>query len=289
MRKRRVVFGRVNRRYQSSIDQTPFDTEMLMLAGLGRFEATDGTKRWIVGDIKVDESMPFLSGIIGFTDPETRLHFDESADSWIKALSQEVEGASSKAVVPFAIDLRSDRRWTATVTSPRVHAETFRRGIELALNAARVSRGFQTDWEVDLVASRATVEEWVERHPEVRLIKRTIKLPNPGRDLSEDIQEMQALAARRKEESYTAGYNQILRAVDDDGHPSDAMKTLTTGTDTGQVTLYMEARGTAGTFKFSSATNTDETYVDDFADDWQLGIEFVLSALREYSKNRAVL
>ncbi len=288
MKKRRVVFGRVNRRYQSSIDQTPFDTEMRLLAYLGRFEAVEGDKRWLVGDLQVDESVSFLSGVIGFTDPETRLHFDETADSWIKALSQEVEGASSKAVVPFAIDLRPDRRWTATVTSPRVRAETFRTGIELALNAARSRYGFLTDWEVDLVTSRATVDEWIENHPEVRLIRRTIKLPNPGRDISDDIREMQALAAGRKQETYTARYNQSLRAVDDDGRTSDEVKKLTIGTDTGQVTLHLEARGPAGVVTFRSATNADETYVADFADDWQLGIEFVLSALREYSQERAM-
>ena len=284
MTKRRIVFGRINRRYQSSIDQTPFYHEMRMLADLGRFEAVDGDKRWIVGDIEVDESTTFLSGIIGFTDPETRLHFDETADSWIKALSEEVEGASSKAVVPFAIDLRPDRRWTASVTSPRVHAETFRRGIELALNAARYERGFRTDWEVDLVTSPATVDEWVERHPEVRLIRRTIKLPNPGRDISEDIREMRVLAAGRKQETYTARYNQNLRAVDDEGRTSRAIKNLTTGMDTGQVELYLEARGPAGVYKFWSTSKADETYVTDFADDWQLGIAFVLDALREYSK-----
>lgn len=217
MTRRRVVFGRVNRRHQSSIDQTSFEHEMRLLAALGRFEAVAGDKRWIVGDIEVDESTAFLSGIIGFTDPETRLHFDESANSWIKALSEEVEGASSKAVVPFAIDLRPSRRWTASATSPRVRAETFCKGIQLALNAARSERGFSTDWEVDLVASRETVDEWVERHPDVRLIRRTVKLPNPGRDVSEDIRQMRDLAAARKTEEYTAPYKQNLRAVDDEG------------------------------------------------------------------------
>ena len=287
MTQRRVVFGRVNRRYQSSIDQTRFDDEMRMLAALGRFEAVEGDKRWIVGDIEVDESTSFLSGVIGFTDPETRLHFDEIANSWIKALSEEVEGASSKAVVPFAIDLRPDRRWTASVTSPRVHAETFCRGIELALNAARSERGFSTDWEIDLVASPATVEEWIKHHPVIRLIRRTVKLPNPGRDLSDDIREMRNLGAERKTEEYSARRNQNLRAVDDEGRASDAIMDMISGIDTGQVEVYLEARGPRGLVKFRWTSNVDETYVADFADDWQLGIEFVRDALREYSKQRA--
>ena len=264
MTQRRVVFGRVNRRYQSSIDQTPFDHEMRMLADLGRFEASEGDKRWIVGDIEVDDSSSFLSGIIGFTDPETRLHFDKSANSWIKALSEEVEGASSKAVVLFAIDLRSDRRWTASATSPRVRAETFRRGIELALNAARSERGFSTDWEIDLVVSSATVEEWVERHPAVRLIRRTVKLPNPGRDISKDIREMRNLAAARKTEEYTAPYSKNLRAVDDEGRASDAIRDMAAGVETGQVELYLEARTLGGPIRFRWTSNVDEAYVTDF-------------------------
>lgn len=287
MTQRRVVFGRVNRRHQSSIDQTPFDHEMRMLAELGRFEAAEGDKRWIVGDIEVDDSSSFLSGIIGFTDPETRLHFDKDANSWIKALSEEVEGASSKAVVPFAIDLRPNRRWTASATSPRVRAETFCRGIELALNAARAARGFSTDWEVDLVVSQATVEEWLKRHPAVRVIRRTVKLPNPGRDISEDIRQMQKLAAARKTEEYTARYNKNLRAVDDTGSASDVLKDMTAGIETGQVELYLEARGPGGPVKFRWTSNVDEAYVADFGDDWQLGIEFVRDALREYSDQRA--
>lgn len=260
---------------------------MRMLAELGRFEATEGDKRWIVGDIEVDDSTSFLSGIIGFTDPETRLHFDESANSWIKALSEEVEGASSKAVVPFAIDLRPERRWTASVTSPRVRAETFCTGIELALNAARSARGFSTDWEVDLVASPATVEEWVERHPAVRLVRRTVKLPNPGRDISEDIRKMRDLAAARKTEEYTARYNKNLHAVDNEGRASDAIKDIAAGIDTGQVELYLEARAPGGIIKYRWTSNIDEVYIADFADDWQLGIEFVRDALREHSERRA--
>ena len=287
MSPRRVVFGRINRRYQGSIDPSSYDIEMYMLSELGRFEASQGDKRWIVGNIARDESTFFLSGIIGFTNPEIRLHFDEASDSWIEAFSEEVEGASSQAIVPFAIDLRPDRRWTASVTSPRIRAETFCRGIELAINVARYRLGFETDWEVDVVTSRATVDRWVELHPEIRMIKRIVKLPNPRRDISQDIRDMQDLAARRKEEQYTAGRNQRLRAVDDAGRASDAIKNLTVGMDTGQVEINMEARGPRGGYKFRSVTNADDIRIPDFMDDWQLGIEVVLDALREYSDQRA--
>ena len=287
MAKRRVVFGRVNRRNQGSLDRLSFGQEMNLLAELGRFEAQDGAKQWIVGDIQIDNSGAFLSGIIGFTDPETRLHFDESTDSWIKALSEKVAGASSKSVVPFAIDLRPERRWTANATSSRVHADTFRRGIELALNAARSTRGFPTDWEVDLVTSPATFDEWIESHRDIREIKRTIRPPNPGRDLTKDLEDMDALAARRKQEVYTAGYNQNLKVFDDEGHTTEAIKNLAFGTDTGQVTIEIEARVQGGTRKFKSKMSADDVYVEDFGNDWQLGIEFVLDALREYSDGRA--
>ena len=287
MAPRRVVFGRVNRRYQSSIDNTPFTEEMRLLAGLGRFEAVDGEKRWIVGDIEIDDSGTFLSGVIGFIDPETRLQFDDETDSWIKAIEETVEGASNKAVVPFAIDLRSDCRWTANATSPRVHPKTFRRGIELALNAARKERGWQTDWEVDLVASVRTIEEWIVSHPEIRLARRTIKLPNPGRDISRDIEDMRQLAARTKHEEYVAHPNQNLRAVDGSGNITREFSDFILGTDMGNIELTLVARGPGRTYKFSSQSMADETLIADFGDDWQLGIEFIRDALREYSERRA--
>ena len=96
------------------------------------------------------------------------------------------------------------------------------------------------------------------------------------------------MAARRKEETFTAHHNQSLRVVNYDGRMNDDMKKIIEGIDIGQVTVSMEARGPDGIRKFSSATNTDETYISDFADDWQLGIELVLDALREYSAQRIV-
>ena len=288
MKMRRVVFGRVNRRDQSPMDQMPFDLEMLRSLEFARFGVFDGDKRWIVGDIEVDESRHFLAGVIGFTDIETRLHFDEATWSWVEAFSEEVEGASSQTVVPFAIDLRQDHRWTASVTSQRVRAQTFCRGLELVLKAHRVALGMQTDLEVDLVTSSVTIEEWIMNNPQIRSIKRIIRLPNPGIDISEDVRQMKSLNAKQKEETLTAHHNQSLRAVNDEGQPSDDIRKLTQGTDIGQVTISMEARGPEGIRKFSSVTNIDETYILDFDDDWQRGIALVLNALRQYSNQRAM-
>lgn len=287
MGQRRVVFGRVNQRYHGSIDQLSFHDQMLLVSELGHFEAYQGGKRWIVGNIAIDKTTSFLSGIIGFADLEVRLHVDEVSGSWLKASSQLVDGASSQAVVPFAIDLRPNRRWTASVTSPRIRPETFCRGFELSINRARSRLGLDMSLEVDVVTSRTTVEEWVEMHPEIRVIRRVVKLPNPRRDIAQDIQDMEDLAASRKEEQYTAGRNQNLRAVDDAGRASNAIRNLTVGLDTGQVEITMEARGPGGGSRFRSVTSPDETRIPDFMDDWQHGIELVLYALRDYSDRRA--
>ena len=288
MGERRVVFGRINRRYQDSFDESSFRNEMQMLAELGRFEAAQSnSKRWIVGNIELHRKATFLTGIIGFADPEIRLHFNETSDSWTKGISELVAGASSQAVVPFAVDLRPDRRWTASVTSSRIRAETFCRGIERAINVARSQLGLNPDWEVDVVTSRTAVNDWIELHPEIRRIKRIIKLPNPRRDISKDIADMQDLAAQRKEEQYTAGRGQRLRAVDESGRTSDAIQNLTAGVETGQVEIDLEARGPNGSYKFRSVTNADSVRIRDFMNDLEVGIELVLMALDEYSGQRA--
>jgi hypothetical protein len=283
MANRKVAFGRVNRR-QQTVDTRPFAEEMEMLLQMERMEMRDGDRHWIVADLTPNDR--YLTGIIGFEDSETRHHFDWESSSWIKAVTSQAYGASSKALVPFAIDMSEKGRWTACAISPRVQPQTFSNGLAIAMNAARRSLGFPTDWEVDIVTSRHTVEEWIRVHPEVRLFRRTVRLPNPGHDLKDDIAEMEQLAARTKREEFVAGYDKTLRLTEQDGELRREVADKLDGMDLGQVSVSLEARGPGVSYKFNSQRSYDHAFIPDYGSDLQLGAEFILGALREYSQSR---
>lgn len=261
---------------------------MARLAELGEMERTVGGRTWIAADLELHESGDFLTGMIGYEEPDERVEYDREASSWLKSRRSLIAGASSKAVVPFAVDLREDRRWVAFALSPHIRPETFRNGLEVALNAARESIGFPTDWEVDLVTGKSTVEEWVRGHPEVRLFRRTMKLPNPPRDLSDDIAEMREIRAYNRTEQFTARRNLTLQVVDQEGNLTEVFSRLLDGIENGYIEVNLTARGGTGIeYKFSTRNQADGTYVEDFGDDWELGIDLVFAALREYSARRA--
>ena len=68
----------------------------------------------------------------------------------------------------------------------------------------------------------------------------------------------------------------------------NAMLGLVEGVETGQADIYVEARGEGGrTHRFWSDRNFDSTFVHEYGSDLQLGTEFVVDALREYSDLRA--
>ncbi len=50
--------------------------------------------------------------------------------------------------------------------------------------------------------------------------------------------------------------------------------------------MYFEARGPGLTYKFNSKRSFDHAFIPDYGSNWELGIEFVLDALREYSAAR---
>jgi hypothetical protein len=158
----------------------------------------------------------------------------------------------------------------------------------VALNAAiRAMKLWPSEWEVDLVATPMAVEEWVREHPDIRTFRRVVKRPNPGRDISEDIEEMRALAARTKEEKFTAGYDKTLRITDERGKITDEVVEKLQGLGEGQVEVYLEARGPDHVYRFSSRRQTDSLWIDDFGDNWELGMQLVLDAVRRYSEHRA--
>lgn len=288
MPKRKVAFARVNRRADEGFERRRFADDMRQLAEAHNTRKEVAGKEWIAADMTVDVSGDFLTGMLGFNESDLRRHFEPDAWSWLKAERHTASGASEKAIVPFAVDLRDDRRWVGHATSPRIRAETYAYGFAVALNVAVGDLGlWPSDWEVDLVVEPIAVEEWIKRHPDIREFTRTVKLPNPGRDISDDLAEMRALAAKTKEETFTAQYDKTLRITDEIGRLTQEFAEKLQGLGEGQVEISLEARGRDQVYRFSSRKQTDSVFIDDYGDDWELGMQLVLDAVRAYSEERA--
>lgn len=261
-----------------------FREDMSELAASHRTRAIerrrDGTERtWIAADMTVQPDGNFLAGTLGYTTREERKIFEDELWSWIKAQTQENVGARPDAVVPFAIDLHDEQRWVGFAPAPMLQPKTFVSGFRRVLNHAVEQAGLiPADWEVDLVTSLENIEQWLRLHPGVHLLRRTIKFSNPGLDLDDERQEMRALHARRKTEELKAANKGVLNIE------SDGFKRKLEGTETGDLELYMEARGIPGTGDptFHSTDSPDQRAVDGFGRDLIHGIGIVLEALRGY-------
>jgi hypothetical protein len=283
---RQVAFGRLNRRLpdQQSFARRPFAEDMRALAESRQTRAEIDEREWVAADLALDISGDFMTGVLGYAESELRRDFEDDAFSWIKGRTSMAEGASRRTTVPFAVDLREDRRWVAFAPSGRIQAASFRRGFAAVLNAA-VSRLelWPSEWEFDLVLQKRTVEEWIAEHDEVFYFRRKVKLTNPGREIDEDRSEMRALAARSKEEIFKASYGRTLRLED-----SEEFSRKLDGVETGDLEVYLRARGPEGTeFVFKSEDQPERTFVADFEDNLEEGVDRVLDALREYSERRA--
>lgn len=292
-KKRKVVFARINRRRatQDTLAMRSFGEDMRVLAQsrLTQFvepgsEQSPG-KTWIAGDMSVDTTGDFMSGTLGFSEKAERREFDSESWSWVKGPSQVTDTGAEDTVVPFAVDLRNAQRWVAFSTAARLQAPSFVRGLGLVLAQAAVdAQVIGTEWEVDLITSRASIYAWLRDNPEVKLLRRTIKFSNPGRDLDDDRTEMQALLARRKTEEFAAPRGRSLDTK------SPLFLSKLDGTETGDLELELRASGrhdvTEATFK--SVEQADCRKVDDFGRDLMYGMEIVLGALREYVVGKGV-
>ena len=138
-----------------------------------------------------------MTGILGFSTPDQQKIFDPDAWSWVKGETVALDAATRRTVAPFAIDLRDNERWVGFAPTGNLRPPTFASGLEQALNHAVGAAGLiPTEWEVDLVTSRFEIEHWLQAHPLVHFMRRTIKIPNPGRVIDDDRAEMRALAAK---------------------------------------------------------------------------------------------
>jgi hypothetical protein len=282
-----VVFGRINRRdpEQDSLEMREFAEDMKALAEshLTVFteQSTAGNpgRRWVAADMEVTPSGDFLTGVLGFSEQQLHVTFDDESFSWMKAQVEDADSATERTLAPFAVDLREHNRWVAFATTTRLQPTTFRPGFEHVLNEAVSQLGFMpTAWEFDLVTSTSTIREWLSQNPLVHQLRRTIKFTNPGKDLDDDRSEMRALAANRKTEEFKAAYNKALDTT------SAEFQGKIEGTETGDLDIVMHARGVHGVsdVTFNSRHSVDRTNVTDFGADLQHGIDVVLAALREY-------
>lgn len=284
--RQKVVFARINRRQpeQGAFEMRGFRDDISELAASHRTRSRerrpDSTERtWIAADMTIQPDGSFMTGTLGYSLREERRIFEDEIWSWIKAQTEEHEGARLDAVVPFAIDLHDSQRWVGFAPAPRLQSKMFVNGLRRVLNNAVTEAGLiPAEWEVDLVTSRESVDQWLSIHPLVHRLKRTIKFSNPGRDLDEDRQEMRALNARRKTEEFKASSRGVLNIE------SERFRSKLDGTETGDLELYLEARGAPGTGDavFKSVDSPDQRAIDGFGRDLIQGIAAVLEALRGY-------
>lgn len=249
-----------------------------------QYDAKTGeTRTWTAADMTVQPNGDFMTGVLGFSTPDQQKIFDADAWSWVKGETVALDAATRRTVAPFAVDLRDHDRWVGFAPSANLRPITFASGLEHALNQAVAAAGLiPTEWEVDLVTSRAEIDEWLREHPLVHFLRRNIKMPNPGRIIDNDRAEMRALGAGRKTEEFRAPRNGALNIE------SEEFREKLDGTQTGDLELQMVAHEPVGPgqSKFNSKTAADESLIDEFGLDLMLGMELVLEALRTYVRGR---
>jgi hypothetical protein len=284
------VFARINRRNveQGALFDREFSEDMIAVAQSHRTtyrqdRGTRPTRVWTAADMTVTPDEAFVTGILGYTEPHYRRTLDVESFSWLKGEEEDAEEANEQTLSAFAIDLSDHGRWVALSTSPSMRPNTVREGLEEVLkNAVNELGDVPGEWEVDLVTSRTQITEWLERHPRVFNLKRTIRIPNPGKDLSEEIAAMKAMAARNKMETYSAPYGDWLDTN------SEAFQEKLDGTELGNVDMVMKARvAGGGEATFQSKNQVDHVDVVDTGTNFEAAVEVVLAALHDYLGRKA--
>ena len=269
---------------QTELMERSFLTDLLVLADSHLTEvvepetATHARRHWIAADMTLTADGRFLTGTLGYSESLTHLDFNRDSWSWQKAEQRAADSGSEDTVVPFAIDTAEAERWIAFATARRMQANQFRRGLELVLQeAVAAEKAIAADWEVDLITSRAEIDQWLARNPRVYKLKRTLKFSNPGRNLDEERRAMQRLRARRLTEEYAAHPNRQLDVE------SPEFAEQLEGVETGFVDIEMEARSEEGgsVHRFLMTPMEMNAFVDSFGSDLHRGMEIILRALQE--------
>ncbi len=287
---REVVFARVNRRNkrEQTLEMRPFAEDMLHLAESRKlvyddFRSSNSPKRWFAADLKLTPEENLLSGTFGYLEQQTHRKFDSDSWSWSKGERDQSDTASDESVVPFALDVSDHGRWLAFTTAARMRPNQGRAGFENLLKQAVLDCGLlPLDWEVDLVTSKSSVEQWVTAHPHVFKMFRTLKFSNPGLNLDQDRAEMRELGARMKKETYSAWRGRTLNTKSDD------FSRKLDGVERGDVELEMHSRGASGQGKviFRSEDSPDKVEVEDYGSDLDFGVSLVVSELQRYRSAR---
>lgn len=277
----RVAFGRINRRAQGSIQPQPFDAEMRALAESHRTTVEMNGKEWFAAEMTIDDENRFLTGVIGYETTETLIRFSRDEWSWSKGDSRTEEGGLTSTVVPFAVDLRQGRRWVCFAVTQRIQPTTFARAFEGCLNAALRDIGLvSTDWDIDLTFDRSQLDSWLHDHPSVTKLVITIRRTNPGREIDDDRQKMQALAAMGLNKEYTAGRGSLELTN------NSTFEREIEGVEIGDLDIRITARtpgNRSGRTSFSSKGRAVEKFVEEYGLDLTLGKQLVQEALEMYS------
>lgn len=293
MPRKRIAFARINvRNLQISMGDRSFRDDMTILANVGELRVVRGTSEsvvnppveWVARDLALSDDGTILSGLIGFATSKRLYVPDDENQSWLKGEEHTPEAGSDDTLVPFAVDIRDDRRWIAFATAKKVQPIGFANAFQSALQAAVESiHPFPSSWEVDLITSQSTIDEWLAEHPAVVVFKRTVRYPNPVRDLGALHQEMLDLHARTKVEEFRAYPGETL----DVANPN-VLRVLLDGVERGNVDAYFQAQSDGGVRpRFNTRLASDEEFVDDFRDDLSRGLVLVTNVLRTYSARRA--
>lgn len=284
---RKVQFARINRRRaqgEETLAARSFRDDMDTLAESHQTSFRERRERketriWYAADMTIEPGGDFMTGTLGYATPQPHIPFDSENWSWIKGPGAETDAAREDTITPFAIDLRALNRWVSFAPTARIHANSFSNAFQQVLNNAVVAAGLiPTEWDVDLVISPIEVYAWIEQHPLVYNLQRTIKFTNPGRTFDDDREEMRALAARRKREEFTAPGNGVLNTH------SNEFRAKLEGVETGDLDLILNSRLETGpgNATFSNKNYADTMSVPNFGGDLVRGTEIVLEALRQY-------
>lgn len=250
---------------------------MLALVVGRKMRAERSGNTWIAADLELTDD-DLLVGVIGYETVEVFTNFNEEEWSWLKGPQRTEEGASGATLSPFAVDLHEDRRWVCFGPSGRLNRVSFPGGFQAVMNEAlrQQNEGF-SDWEVDIVSSGTALREWVSEHHEITRLVLTIRRPNPGRDLSEDLQRMARLRARTKTEEYSPEWGGTLDL------PHGELDDLTADMAKTNVDVKLTAREGTSNARFDSKHRVEQRFVEDYGNDMRLGMELVADALRAFS------
>ena len=279
--KQQVLFARINRRAEQSLNRRAFNDEMAALARSHDTRAERDDHIWIAADLELTDDN-LLVGIIGYETTDTYLNFNEDEWSWIKGAQNVAEGASDRTLSPFAVDLTANGRWICFGPSGYLNQRTFPTGFAVVMNEALRRQGDAfADWEVDILSDTSALVEWIDSHTDITKMVVSIRRPNPGRDLTSDLEEMRRLRARTKEETFSPYYGESLRIE------GEELEDLRSDVEKTNVDLRLTARVGSATARFNSKNNIAQDFVDRYGDDMRAGMDAVTEVLRAFKRRRA--